>query len=421
MKILSVVGARPNFVKAAPLLAEMRSYPDIRTVLVHTSQHHGESMADSFVRDLGIPTPDHVLARAAAVEASPVEGMAAALEAILQSERPDAVLVVGDVNSTLAGALAASRLGIPVAHVEAGLRSFDPGMPEETNRILTDAVSSLLFASEPSAVRNLLAEGHAEERIVFAGNVMIDSLRRWAARAERSNVLARLGLERARGVATPYVLATLHRQAAVDVPSVLCGLWGALRTIGERAPVVFPVHPRTQARLSALGLVTASGGPCGARVLLVPPLPYLDFLQLERRASLVITDSGGVQEETTAFGVPCLTARDNTERPITLIEGTNELVGLDPARICAAALRALSGGGKRGRLPRLWDGRSAARIVRVLHQKLRVPARLRPGAVPLAGCLSSFPPARSARPTPPAGAHPSIHLFWDRSSAVRPA
>ncbi|HUI40768.1 MAG TPA: UDP-N-acetylglucosamine 2-epimerase (non-hydrolyzing) [Terriglobia bacterium] len=405
MKILSVVGARPNFVKVAPLLAEMRRYPDLRSVLVHTGQHSDEAMSDCFLRELQIPPPDFVLEGAAARAVSPAEAMAKAIAPILRRERPDAVLVVGDVNSTLAGALAAARLGIPVAHVEAGLRSFDRSMPEETNRVLTDSVSSLLFASEPSAVRNLLAEGQPAGRIFLTGNVMIDSLRRWCAQAGRSAILARLGLLGGGGAARPYVLVTLHRPATVDAPAVLRGVWEALGAVSERAPVVFPVHPRTQARLGELGLEGAlEGGGTGGGIRVLPPLPYLEFLHLESRAALAITDSGGVQEETTAFGVPCLTARPNTERPVTLTEGTNQLVGLDPRHILGAALRILSGEVKPGRLPRLWDGRSAGHIVRVLHSHLSVQAPPFAGAdsPSLFPCLTL--PAPSLPPPLPAGA-----------------
>jgi UDP-N-acetylglucosamine 2-epimerase (non-hydrolysing) len=378
MKILTVAGARPNFVKVAPLLAELRRHPGVHSTLVHTGQHFDDAMAGCFLRDLRIQRPDFILSPIAADVDSPSEAMAEALAPVFRRVHPDAVLVVGDVNSTLAGALAAERQGIPVAHVEAGLRSFDFSMPEETNRIRTDALSSLLFASEPSAVQNLLAEGHPAERIFLAGNVMIDSLRRSEALARRSAILERLQLIEGRGVPQPYVLATLHRPAAVDSPEMLRGLLAAFDSISEHATVVFPVHPRTAARLGEMGVANgAQGSRSTAGIRFLPPLPYFDFLHLESRAALVITDSGGVQEETTALGVPCLTARKNTERPATLTEGTNQLVGLDPQKIVEAALRVLNGERRPCRVPRLWDGRASGRIVRILLRCLAARAASR--------------------------------------------
>lgn len=387
LKILSVVGTRPNFVKIAPLLAEMRRRPGVCPMLVHSGQHFDREMSDCFLDDLGIPAPEFVLrphTPASAAEMTP------ALREVIRSARPDVVLVVGDVNSTLAGAEAAAGLGVPVAHVEAGLRSFDPRMPEERNRIATDALSELLFASEPSGVVNLLAEGRPRERIFLAGNVMIDTLKRFLAAARRSTVLARLGLEDAGGPPRRYAVATLHRPATVDNPEVLRRVWGALEEIADAVPVVFPAHPRTQNRLRDCGLAGADTGTTGIR--LVRPLPYLDFVRLESAAALVMTDSGGVQEETTAMRVPCLTLRNNTERPITVREGTNQIVGLEPAAIVGAARRVLSGSAKRGRIPRLWDGHSAQRIVGTLcHNcgsgrervagRVRIPSQAAPAAL----------------------------------------
>lgn len=388
LKILSVVGTRPNFVKIAPLLREMRRRPGVRPVLVHSGQHFDREMSDCFLDDLGIPAPDFVLKLSAPAA---VADMTPALREVIQEERPDVVLVVGDVNSTLAGAEAAAGLGVPVAHVEAGLRSFDPGLPEERNRIATDALSELLFASEPSGVVNLLAEGRPRERVFLVGNVMIDTLRQFQAAARRSTVLARLGLADGRGTPRRYALATLHRAATVDDPEVLRRLWGALEEIARDLPVVFPAHPRTQSRLLDCGLAGANFAPGGIR--LTGPLPYLDFVRLESAAAVVMTDSGGVQEETTAMNVPCLTLRKNTERPITIREGTNQVVGLAPAAIVGAARRVLSGNVRTGRLPRLWDGRSAQRIVGTLcryygarregvAKEICIPAQ----AVPAAAC-----------------------------------
>jgi UDP-N-acetylglucosamine 2-epimerase (non-hydrolysing) len=387
LRILNVVGTRPNFVKIAALLAAMRRRPGVRAVLVHSGQHYDREMSDCFLDDLRIPPPDYVLRLRAPASAA---AMVPALGEIMRVERPDVVLVVGDVNSTLAGAEAAAGLGVPVAHVEAGLRSFDPGMPEEGNRIATDALSELLFASEPSGVANLLAEGRPRERIFLAGNVMIDTLRRFLAAARRSTVLGRLGLTNGLGTPRRYALATLHRPATVDDPEVLRRVWGALEEIADEVPVVFPAHPRTQARLRDCGLAGANSVSGGIR--LIGPLPYLDFVRLESAAALVMTDSGGVQEETTAMQVPCLTLRNNTERPITVREGTNQIVGLEAAVIVDAARRVLSGSAKAGRIPRLWDGRSAERIVGTLchyygsrrervASEIRVPSQAVPAAV----------------------------------------
>jgi UDP-N-acetylglucosamine 2-epimerase (non-hydrolysing) len=367
MRVLSVVGARPNFVKIAPLLAEMRRCADVEALLVHTGQHNDREMSDCFQRDLAIPPPDFRLTIDASGRAARSEAMRSGLSGVMRNVHPDVVLVVGDVDSTLAGALAAHDLGIPVAHVEAGLRSFDRTMPEEINRILTDSVSSLFFASEPSAVANLRAEGYPAERIFLTGNVMIDTLRRFQCLACRSTILSRLGLLDTEGAAKEYALATLHRPGAVDDATILPAIWRALEEIGTTIPVIFPAHPRTRSRLERAGLLAR--GECGANgpVRVIPPQAYLDFLCLESEAALVMTDSGGVQEETTALGVPCLTLRNNTERPITITQGTNRLVGLDPLKIVGTARQILSGRFVPRRHPALWDDRSAERVVRVLR------------------------------------------------------
>ena len=366
MEVLNVVGARPNFVKIAPLLSRMREHAEIHPVLVHTGQHSSHEMADCFLRDLQIPRPDFVLSSDAA-RSEPE--MTHALAQIMRFERPDVVLVVGDVNSTVAAAVAAAEAGIPIAHVEAGLRSFDNTMPEEVNRIVTDSLSSLWFAGEPSAVYNLLAEGHSRERTFFAGNVMIDSLRQCLPLAQRSEVLSRLGL-----VGTRYALATLHRPATVDDPETFRRVWPALETIAASVPLIFPVHPRTQARLRQFEFGGPSPPETAGAIRMIPPLPYLEFLHLESKASLVLTDSGGVQEETTAMGVPCLTLRNNTERPVTVTHGTNRIVGLEPTRIVNAAHKILAGRPKQGRIPPLWDGHAAERIVNVLCKHFGMPA-----------------------------------------------
>jgi UDP-N-acetylglucosamine 2-epimerase (non-hydrolysing) len=394
MKVLSVVGARPNFVKIAPLLAEMRRRTQIRPVLVHTGQHYDAEMSDCFFRELRIPQPDFNLGVG---EASPTVQAAEVmkrLEPVIIQERPEVVVVVGDVNSTLAAALTAVKLGIPVAHVESGLRSFDRTMPEEINRVVTDAVADVLFVSEPSGVENLLREGQARERIFLVGNVMIDTLRRFLGVARRSATLDWLRLRCGKGSnGTPrYAVLTLHRPALVDHPEVFRKIWEPIVEIAEKMPVIFPVHPRTQKRLRKAGFESSlAGQPMrrSAGVRMIPPLGYLQFLRLQSEATLVITDSGGIQEETTALGVPCLTVRDNTERPITVTEGTNTLVGLNPNRLREEARKILSGKGKKGRMPALWDGRCAARIVTVLLQRYGLrPERRRKGPDSL---LFSYP------------------------------
>jgi UDP-N-acetylglucosamine 2-epimerase (non-hydrolysing) len=396
MKILSVVGARPNFVKIAPLLAAMRAQPGVQSVLVHTGQHYDREMSEFILRDLGVPRPDVELTRFACFRpgngheksaADSVREITCRLKAVMQAERPDAVVVVGDVNSTLAGARAASSLGIPLAHVEAGLRSFDPSMPEEFNRIATDALSDLLFASEPSGVRNLLEEGRAPGKIAFVGNVMIDTLRRFLPRARRATVFSNIGLCTLRPPAR-YALVTLHRPATVDCPTALRSVWEALLDVAEAIPMIFPVHPRTMKRIREVTADMKTQRGALNRIRLTRPLAYPEFIHLERHAALVITDSGGVQEETTALGIPCLTVRENTERPITILQGTNTLVGSDPERIRRAARSILRGGRIAGRVPESWDGHAAERIVKVLLDRLK--RRPTFPASPLPAC--SIPP-----------------------------
>jgi UDP-N-acetylglucosamine 2-epimerase (non-hydrolysing) len=370
MKIVCVVGARPNFVKIAPLLKEMRRSGAIEARLVHTGQHYDAEMSASFFRDLKIPRPDFNLGVGCAGVSQTKEIMNR-LEPLLAEENPHLVVVVGDVNSTLAGALAATKVGIPVAHVEAGLRSFDRRMPEEINRILTDAVSDLLFASEPSGVENLRREGIPANRIFLVGNIMIDTLRASLARARRSTVLRDLGLAKRPGLPPrgDYALLTLHRQGLVDDPDLFKSVWQGLEAVAREVPIIFPVHPRTQRRLGRLGAdfrPRREPGRDSVGIRMVGPLGYLQFLHLEHAASLVMTDSGGVQEETTALGVPCLTLRENTERPITVTEGTNTIVGFDPERIFTEAHRALMSPREPMGVPRFWDGCASRRIVETL-------------------------------------------------------
>ncbi len=355
-----VAGARPNFMKIAPLLREMRTRDDFNPFVVHTGQHYDAAMSEEFFHDLGIPAPDANLGVGSGSHAAQTAQVLTRIEPLLTGGRPEAVVVVGDVNSTLAASLAAVKLGIPVAHVEAGLRSFDRSMPEEINRLLTDRVARWLFTTEPAAEENLRREGISAERIHHVGNVMVDSLLAHLDRARERHTLARLGLE-----AGGYALLTLHRPSNVDAAEPLARLMEVFEEIHAELPVVFPVHPRTRASMAGL-----LGGR-EPRLRTTEPLGYLDFVQLMADARLVLTDSGGIQEETTVLGVPCLTLRDTTERPITVSQGTNSVVGTKPSTILAEVRKVLDGGGKRGCVPELWDGRAAERIVAVLAHDLR--------------------------------------------------
>jgi UDP-N-acetylglucosamine 2-epimerase (non-hydrolysing) len=361
VKILNIVGARPNLPKIAPLMREMLRHPEIEPILVHTGQHYDKNLSDIFFRQMGIPSPHVNLEVGSGSHAAQTAEILKRIEPVLLEQHPDLVLVVGDVNSTIAVSLAAVKLGIRVAHVEAGLRSFDRAMPEEINRILTDALADYLFVTEEDAIEHLLKEGRPREAIHFVGNVMIDSLRHFLPTAQKSAIGAELALKEGANWCRFGVL-TLHRPSNVDSIEKLAQLLGAIDAIAAEIPVIFPVHPRTQQRLTQAGI---SHHP---QLRLIAPVGYLDFLCLLSKATLVLTDSGGIQEETTALGVPCLTLRDNTERPITVSEGTNLLVGTDPAKIVAAARNTLAGKGKSGRIPPLWDGHAAERIVAVLSR-----------------------------------------------------
>jgi UDP-N-acetylglucosamine 2-epimerase (non-hydrolysing) len=371
MRILALVGTRPNFVKVAPLMDEMNRHPDIEIILVHTGQHYDYEMSKSFFEDLRIPEPDMNLEVGSGTAVKQVAEIMLRLERVMEESQADVVVVVGDVNSTLAGALTAVKTGRPIAHVEAGLRSFDRRMPEEVNRILVDAVSDFLFVTEPSGVENLLKEGRTQERIYFVGNVMIDALQRFLPHAKRRQVpmeVCRRGNGNG-GSASPYGLVTLHRPSTVDNLTTLRSTWNALHEIAEDIPLVFPVHPRTQNQLVDGGLCRSlDEGRNGLH--LIPPMGYLQFLKVMSEATLVITDSGGIQEETTALGIPCLTVRENTERPITISEGTNVLVGLNADRLVHEARKVLRGEAKRGRVPALWDGQASARIVNTLLEQI---------------------------------------------------
>jgi UDP-N-acetylglucosamine 2-epimerase (non-hydrolysing) len=361
MKVLNVVGARPNLVKIAPLMREMLWRESLRTVLVHTGQHYDESLSDVFFRQMGIPRPDVNLEVGSGSHAWQTAVILERIEPVLIEQRPDLVLVVGDVNSTMAASLAAVKLGIPVAHVEAGLRSFDRTMPEEINRVVTDALADYLFATEEAAVQNLLREGRPPERIFLVGNVMIDALHQFLPLAQKSPLLAELGLRDGQGqAARPYAVLTLHRPSNVDSEAKLRRLLLAIEQISPELPILFPVHPRTQRMLNN------GNSRFLSHLRLLPPVGYLDFLCLLSHARLVLTDSGGIQEETTVLGVPCLTIRENTERPVTVTLGTNQIVGEDPEKILAAARKIFHEEPKAPRVPPLWDGHAAERIVSII-------------------------------------------------------
>ncbi|HUT58373.1 MAG TPA: UDP-N-acetylglucosamine 2-epimerase (non-hydrolyzing) [Phycisphaerae bacterium] len=359
--IVSVVGARPNFMKIAPLMAAFRARPEVRPVLVHTGQHYDERMSRLFFEDLGIPRPDLNLEVGSGSHAAQTAEIIRRFEPVVTERRPDVVLVVGDVNSTIACALVAAKLGVRVAHVEAGLRSFDRTMPEEINRVLTDAISDYLFVTEASGLANLTNEGVPDEKVFFVGNVMIDTLLANLEKARASDVLDRMRL-----APHAYAVLTLHRPSNVDDPDVFDRLFGAIRQIAKDLPVVFPVHPRTRGNMERSGLLGNGKGDRLDGVRLVEPLGYLEFLKLMAEARLVLTDSGGIQEETAILKVPCLTLRENTERPVTIDVGCNQLVGSDPDRILAAFHRVMARETFTCGTPEKWDGHAAERIADVL-------------------------------------------------------
>ncbi len=367
MKILSVIGARPNFMKIAPISEELKG-TDISHTLVHTGQHYDYRMSKLFFEDLALPKPDIDLGVGSGTHAHQTADVMMRLEPVFERENPSLVIVVGDVNSTMAAAITAVKLGIPVAHVEAGLRSFDRTMPEEINRILTDAISSYHFTTEESANDNLRREGIPEKNIFFVGNTMIDTLFRHVDRASVSPILQDLGMK-----PKAYGIVTLHRPANVDSPKNLRGILEALNEIASDLPIIFPVHPRTKKHIFGFGLnhlITEKGTGVRRGVYMIEPLGYRDFLKLMKEARIVFTDSGGIQEETTVLGIHCLTLRENTERPITITSGTNVLVGADKGRIIHETRKKLNGVSPRYSLPPLWDGRSAERIVNIIRSRL---------------------------------------------------
>jgi UDP-N-acetylglucosamine 2-epimerase (non-hydrolysing) len=359
LKIVSVVGARPNFMKIAPILRALKKYPSVRSVLVHTGQHYDANMSDVFFRDLQIQEPDIFLNVGSGTHAKQTADIMTGFENVLEAEKPDMALVVGDVNSTLACSVTASKMNVKVAHVEAGLRSFDRRMPEEINRLVTDALSDYLFTTEKSGNENLLKEGKKPEQIFFTGNVMIDSLVFAQDRIHESTIVKELNL-------TPhaYALITLHRPSNVDNPESMSKIVNILDKIQQRLPVVFPIHPRSLSKMGSFGLLDRVKAM--PQLKLTDPIGYVDFLRLMSEAKVVISDSGGLQEESTYLGVPCLTMRENTERPITIEVGTNTLVGLDEDLIYSNVDRVIAGTYKKGLIPELWDGKAAERIVYIL-------------------------------------------------------
>lgn len=360
-KIMCVVGARPNFMKMAPLMAAFRGGTDpFETTLVHTGQHYDAGMSDIFFRQLGMRAPDVQLGIGPGTQGAQTGRMMSALETVVNERRPDLVVVVGDVNSTLAAALVAAKAGVPVAHVEAGLRSFDRRMPEEINRIVTDALATYLFATEEDGVANLRREGIEDDRIFLVGNVMIDTLMALLPQIRERRMAAEMGL-----APGGYGVVTLHRPSNVDDEGMLERWVSVLERIGSDLPLVFPAHPRTAARLASAGLDRRLAG---SGVKVVEPLPYVEFISLVADSRLVLTDSGGIQEETTVLGVPCLTLRDSTERPVTVRLGTNQLVGVEPEAAIAAAEGVLSGPPASHSVPPLWDGRAAERIAQILRR-----------------------------------------------------
>lgn len=354
--VLCVVGARPNFMKMAPILEELAAR-DVSTYLVHTGQHYDTRMCKLFFEDLGMPQPNVDLGVGSGSHAEQTAEVLRRIEKVMLEVKPKLVIVAGDVNSTLSATLAAVKLEIPVAHVEAGLRSFDRAMPEEINRIMTDSVADYHFTTDSWADEQLMKEGIKREQIFFVGNTMIDSLLKHVDSAESSTVLEDLGV-----TSKNYGVITLHRPSNVDDADTFRGILGALKTISEKLPLVFPIHPRTKARVKDFGLESFIGGS----IIESEPLGYLDFLKLNKHARLMFTDSGGVQEETTVLGTPCITLRRNTERPITVEKGTNVLVGGEPDKILSEAERILACESCEKKVPPLWDGKAAARIADIV-------------------------------------------------------
>jgi len=375
IKIINVVGARPNFIKIAPLMEEIKKDKSFKSFLVHTGQHYDLAMSKLFFKDLEIPEPDINLGVGSGSHSYQTAKIMMKFEKVVNLLNPSLVLVVGDVNSTLACSLVAAKMGVKIAHVEAGLRSFDRSMPEEINRVLVDSLADFLFITERDARDNLKKEGIPSSKIYFVGNVMIDTLFKYRRDAGKALIKKKLGLE---SNSFPYALLTLHRPSNVDDRFKFYEILDALKKISESLPIIFPSHPRTKKQIQVFGFqkffdgyFSSRGNRIGKKgIYLVSPLGYLNFLSLLEGAKIVFTDSGGIQEETTFLGVPCLTLRENTERPITVNEGSNQLVGTEKEKIIKTAFKVLDGGEKRFRIPKFWDGKASRRIVSILKDKL---------------------------------------------------
>lgn len=360
-RILNIVGARPNFMKIAPIHKEMKKNGSMEPFLIHTGQHYDKLMSKLFFNDLGMPKPDEFLGVGSGSHARQTAKVMIEFEKVCQKYNPDLVVVVGDVNSTMACSIVASKLWIPVAHVEAGLRSFDRKMPEEINRLVTDSISDILFITEPNGEINLRNEGVDPGKLHYVGNVMIDSLINFLDVSESSSIIAELELKE-----KDFLLVTLHRPSNVDNKENFEKILYALEVISKDIEIIFPIHPRTQKNIELFGFKEKVNGIKNLKI--VPPLGYLDFIQLEKKCKFVLTDSGGLQEETTYLGKPCLTARENTERPITVQIGTNEIVGTDTELIIKYSKKILNNSWKKGEIPKYWDGKTAARITDILFQ-----------------------------------------------------
>ena len=358
--IVHVVGARPNYMKIAPLMDALKDAPGIRQILVNTGQHYDEAMSKSFLRELSLPAPDRNLEVGSASHAVQTAKVMIGFEEVCLADKPDLVVVAGDVNSTMAASLVAAKLMIPIAHLEAGLRSYDRAMPEEINRIVTDCLADLLLTPSTDGDDNLLKEGVAREKIHFVGNIMIDTLMRHLPMATLDRIRDRVPV-----TDKGYGVLTLHRPSNVDDPAILRRILEAIAHVARRMPVVFPVHPRTRQRLAAAGVDDLL-----ANVMLTEPLGYIDFLSLSSHARIILSDSGGLQEESTALGIPCLTLRENTERPVTITHGTNRLVGTQTAAIVAGFDEAMAREHEPQRRPPLWDGQTAGRVAAVLQKFL---------------------------------------------------